>query len=48
MGTGQRFALAHKALTEIAGAWDYGVKALHSNDAINPIAKAALSPVAML
>lgn len=47
MSTGQRFELAHRALTEIAGAWDYGVKALHSNEAINPIAKAMLSPIAV-
>ena len=47
MSTGQRFALAHRAISEIAGAWDYGVKALHSNEAINPIAKAMLSPIAV-
>lgn len=47
MGTGQRFELAHKAISNIASAWDYGVKALHSNEAINPIAKAMLSPIAV-
>jgi hypothetical protein len=47
MSTGQRFEMAHRALNNIASAWDYGVKALHTNEAINPIARAMLSPIAI-
>ena len=47
MGKYKKWDAAHKAINTLYDVWHGGAEALHSNKAINPIAKAALSPVAM-
>ena len=44
----QKWRAAKQAINKLYDVWHDGALALHSNEAINPIAKAALSPVAMI